>query len=94
MGPESRSPDARVVVTGIGAVSAWGWGTEALQRGLRSGQTAIRPTTTFNTEGQRTRVAGEVPSPPEELENRIAEWRQLTMADRFGESGAHGSPFD
>ena len=35
----SRGP--RVVVTGVGVVSAWGWGLEPFAAGLDSGETAI-----------------------------------------------------
>lgn len=77
-----------MVVTGCGAVSAWGWGVEPLRQGLRSGRSAIRPTTVFDTRGQRTRVAGEVPPPPVAVVQRIAEWAQLAMADRFALAAA------
>ncbi len=49
------------MVTGIGAVSGYGWGGEALRRGLRSGTTVIRETRRFDTRAQRTRIAAEVP---------------------------------
>ena len=52
----------RVVVTGAGAVSGFGWGVEALWQGLRAGATAIRPFTRFDAAGHRTRLAAEVPA--------------------------------
>ncbi len=33
----------RIAITGLGAVSAWGWGGAALRDGSRSCRTAIRP---------------------------------------------------
>jgi 3-oxoacyl-[acyl-carrier-protein] synthase II len=79
----SRASNQRVVVTGIGAVSAWGWGVEPLWQGLRSGQTGIRPTELFDTTGQRTRIAGEVPAPTPELVADYPGWGKLAQADRF-----------
>ncbi len=71
----------RIAVTGLGAVSAWGWGVPALHEGLRSGRTAIRPFSRFEHRQQRTHVAGEVP------EASVAElpgvWPRLSWADRF-----------
>ena len=78
----NRESRARVVVTGIGAVSAWGWGVSALRDGLRSGQTAIRPFGRFDHSRQRTHVAGQVPPDPRPLLPRSA-WRRLSWADRF-----------
>jgi 3-oxoacyl-[acyl-carrier-protein] synthase II len=53
----------RVVVTGIGAVSGFGWGVEPLWQGLRSAATAIRPFGRFDHRGHRTHLAAEVPPP-------------------------------
>ena len=74
--------DMRVVVTGIGAVSAWGWGVEPLRHGLRGGTTGIKKPRTFDTTGHRTHVAGEVPEAPEDLQKRFPSWRGLSLADR------------
>jgi 3-oxoacyl-[acyl-carrier-protein] synthase II len=66
-------------VTGLGAVCAWGWGVEALRRGLASGETAIRDFARFDHSRQRTHLAGEVPGtdPPGRW------WPRLSLADRF-----------
>jgi 3-oxoacyl-(acyl-carrier-protein) synthase len=71
----------RIAVTGLGAVSPWGWGVPALRDGLRSGRTAIRPFSRFPHEEQRTHVAGEVP----ELEapRKSDAWPRLSRADRL-----------
>ena len=61
------NPSQRVVVTGIGAVSAFGWGVDALREGLESGQSQVVEPQVFDTSNHRTRLAGEVPeriSPP------------------------------
>lgn len=54
----------RVVVTGLGAVSAWGWGADALWSGLASGRTAVRGSDRFDTSDQRTHIVAEVPPAP------------------------------
>lgn len=74
---------ARVVVTGIGAVSPWGWDGAALWRGLAGGGTAVAAARRFDVSRQRTRVAGEVPTPPPGLATQIPGWERLTAADRF-----------
>jgi len=73
----------RVVVTGLGAVSAAGWGVPALWAGLRSGQTGIRPFTRFDHARHRTHVAGEVPDGPPAGYARGPRWERLSVADRF-----------
>lgn len=75
--------DPRVVVTGIGAVSPWGWDSTALWRGLAGGGTAVAPARRLDVSRQRTRVAGEVPTPPPGLAASIPGWERLTAADRF-----------
>lgn len=52
----------RIVVTGLGVVSPYGTGVEAFWQGLSSGECAIRPITLFDTDGFRSRIAGEVPA--------------------------------
>jgi 3-oxoacyl-[acyl-carrier-protein] synthase II len=73
----------RVVVTGLGAVSAVGWGVAALWTGLRSGHTAIGPFTRFDHTRHRTHVAGEVPEGPPAGFARGPRWNRLSLADRF-----------
>ncbi|MEZ5330629.1 MAG: beta-ketoacyl-[acyl-carrier-protein] synthase family protein [Thermoanaerobaculia bacterium] len=70
-----------VVVTGWGAVSAWGWGAAPLGRALFGGDTAIAPFTRFDHAGYETHVAGEAPDPPDGSEP--AAWRRLSWAERF-----------
>jgi len=76
-------PARRVVVTGTGAVCAWGFGCDAMWRGLRSGETAIRPFGRFDHRGYATHLAGEVPGPALRDRDRYA-----SIADRFAVSAA------
>ncbi len=78
----------RVVVTGIGAVSAWGWTSGDLQRGLRTGQSAISELTLFDSSAQRTHLAAEVPPPPDSRPDSIVASRHLSRADRFAVAAA------
>ncbi len=80
-------PRPRVVVTGLGAVSAWGWGVEALWRGLLSGRTAIGPFARFDHSAYRTHVAGEVPPPPRPRPAAPgATWADRFAVDAVGEA--------
>ena len=51
----------RVVITGMGAVSALGRGREALWEGLKSGRSGLRAISLFDTGPFRSGVGGEVP---------------------------------
>ena len=51
----------RVFVTGMGAITPFGLGVEALWKGMSSGANAIRPITRYDTEGFQCRVGGCVP---------------------------------
>jgi 3-oxoacyl-[acyl-carrier-protein] synthase II len=53
----------RAVVTGLGAVTGWGWGVGPFWDGLSSGQSSVRPVTRFDVSRHRTRMAAEVPGP-------------------------------
>ena len=106
-GASAERAGRRVVVSGAGAVSGFGWGVEALWRGLRAGATAIRPFTRFDHAGHRTHLAAEVPSappapaarrppgppgPPRPRRAGPAADRQLSMADRFALAAAPARP--
>jgi len=80
MAEPSPADNPRVLVTGVGAVSAWGWGIEALVRGLSSGETAIRGFDRFDHSRQRTHVAGVV---PDSTHQSITRWPRLSLADGF-----------
>ena len=55
-----RSPSRRVVVTGLGALSAAGLNKEALWESLLAGRSGIGPVTRFDASGMSSRIAGEV----------------------------------
>lgn len=76
------------MVTGIGAVSGFGWGIEPLWRGLLANLTAIRDFDRFDHSRHRTHVAAQVPDPPPPLPAGEADtdpWRRFAAshADRF-----------
>ena len=50
----------RVVVTGVGLISALGNGTEETWEGLKAGRSGIGPITLFDTTGHTCTIAGEV----------------------------------
>ena len=71
-----------VAVTGLGAVSGYGWGVPALWEGLLSGRTAIRCVERFDPGAYRTRLAAEVPAGPA-FDGGHGPVRRLSLADRF-----------
>lgn len=79
------SPETRVVVTGIGAVSAYGWSFDALWRGVRSGKTAIGTLDRFDAAPHRTHIAAQVPPPPRGVPRPCGgpAGRRLSLADLF-----------
>jgi len=78
-----RAATFRVAVTGVGAVSAWGWGRELLWDGLLSGRTRIADRRAFDEFEFRTHIAAEVPAAPAGFAARFRGWSRLCMADRF-----------
>jgi len=100
----------QISITGLGAVSAWGWGTAPLWEGLCSGRTAIRPFDRFPAAEQRTHLAAQAPPPPDCLADALtrwadsagsAGWDEGSLADRFALAaarealaGAHPLPPD
>lgn len=72
---------ARAAITGLGAVSGYGWGAGALWRGVLSGATAIRPFDRFDSAPYRTHVAAQVPEAPALVAEGHA--ARLSLADRF-----------
>ncbi len=73
-----------VVVTGLGAVTPYGWGVNHFWEGLRRGETAIGPFTRFDATRHRTHVAAEVPLGAESASGG----RRLSLADRFAVAAA------
>src|ERR1700752_3230190 len=89
----------RVVVTGLGAVTGFGWGVEALAAGLSSGRSAIAPFDLFDATRFPTQIAAQAPPAPASL-RRMRGWAGLSRADRFAVAAAReavasaGLPFD
>lgn len=77
------SPYPRIVVTGVGIVSPYGWGVEPFWRGICSGRSGLGPLRLLREAGFRDRIAGEVPRAPRELAESRPEWQRLSRADRF-----------
>ena len=73
----------RVVVTGIGAVTAIGHGRQGLWEGVLRGTSAIRHMTRFDTSAYRARMAAEIDLKVEDYLDR----RQLKRLDRFAQFG-------
>ncbi|HVS65594.1 MAG TPA: beta-ketoacyl-[acyl-carrier-protein] synthase family protein [Thermoanaerobaculia bacterium] len=69
------------MVTGLGAVSGFGWGVEALRAGLGSGETAVRAPRRLAVDGHRTGLASEVPEDSESA--RFVPDTALSRADRY-----------
>ena len=86
MSEGARPP--RIAVTGIGAVSGFGWGVEALERGLRGGRTAIGKFDCFDHTGHRTHVASQVPGPDPDPPLHGAAARRISRADGFALAAA------
>lgn len=83
-GEGSASRDRRVLVTGIGAVTAAGIGVGGLREGLRRPRSPIGPVTRFDPSPFRTRIAAEV----SDEEFRAADFMTRAQArrlDRFGQ---------
>ena len=96
--PPAARP-VRVAVTGLGAVTGFGWGVDALAAGLASGRSAIGPFDLFDAARYATQIAAQVPAPPASL-RRLPGWAAWSRADRFGVAAAReaiasaGLPFD
>jgi 3-oxoacyl-[acyl-carrier-protein] synthase II len=83
----SDTPSCPIVVTGLGAVSPFGFGLDSLWAGLRSGRAAIGPFDRFDHSGHRTHVAAQVDTAAE-LERPHGKRRRLSLADRFAVAAA------
>jgi 3-oxoacyl-(acyl-carrier-protein) synthase len=81
MGESAARP--RIVVTGLGVVSAAGWGVAPFAQATREGRTEIRAFSRFDHGRQRTHVAGEVPDGPPDGIGRDPRFARLSFAERF-----------
>jgi 3-oxoacyl-[acyl-carrier-protein] synthase II len=75
--------ERRVVITGMGAVTAIGSDLETSWKGLLAGACGIRPLTLFDASSYRTQTAGEVAEIPDGFLTP-AERRRMSRADRMG----------
>lgn len=82
------------VITGLGAVSAFGWGVEPLWRGLQAGRCAIGELTRFDPSAYRTHLAGQVPAEPPEITAALPRGDRLSLADRFAVAAAREAAAD
>ena len=74
----------RVVVTGVGLVTALGADREASWSHMLEGACGIGPITAFDASGFRSKVAGEVPMAQIDAGLTPIERRRLSRADRIG----------
>jgi len=74
----------RVVVTGIGLTTALGATRDTSWAGLLAGECGIKPTTLFDPEGFRSKVAAEAPMDAVDAGFTQLERRRLSRADRIG----------
>lgn len=88
MSPRAAGPGAPAAVTGLGVVSAFGWGVAPFWDGLAAGACAIGDFDRFDHRAYRTHVAGQVPAEPAGLAARHRGWRRLSLADRFAVAAA------
>ena len=80
-GPQP-TPARRVVITGIGAITALGCGRDALWKGVLAGLSPIRPVSRFDASAFRSQLAAEV-DPFDPLDYLDA--RQVRRMDRFAQ---------
>jgi 3-oxoacyl-[acyl-carrier-protein] synthase II len=76
-------PSSPVVVTGLGAVSSWGWSVEEFWRGICGRETAIDRISRFDHDRHPTHLAAEVPPLPAEIAGRYSRLKRLSFADVF-----------
>ncbi|HET7451149.1 MAG TPA: beta-ketoacyl synthase N-terminal-like domain-containing protein, partial [Thermoanaerobaculia bacterium] len=76
-------PDRRVVVTGLGAVTALGGDVETTWGGLLAGRCGIRRLTLFDPSAYRTATAAQIDEIPDTFIDP-RERRRMSRADRIG----------
>jgi 3-oxoacyl-[acyl-carrier-protein] synthase II len=86
-GPTPEGPVA-AAITGLGVVSAFGWGVAPFRDGIAAGACAIGGFDRFDHRAYRTHVAGQVPPEPAGLAARHRGWHRLSLADRFAVAAA------
>jgi 3-oxoacyl-[acyl-carrier-protein] synthase II len=74
----------RVAITGVGLVTALGATREDSWRRMLAGECGVRPTTVFDTEGYRSRVAAEVDMEAVDEGSTPLQRRRRSRGDRIG----------
>lgn len=75
-----------IAVTGMGTISACGWGLPAFWQALAAGESRVGEPRGFDTAGHRTRLVAEAPPPPAELLAELESdprWKRLSRAEKF-----------
>ncbi len=85
--PGALDPRRTVVITGLGAVSPFGWGTAALWKGLRAGDHAVGSFDRFDAARHRTQIAAQVPHPGD-ADVASAAGDTSSLADAFAVAAA------
>lgn len=82
---DSPLPQQRVVVTGMGMVTALGTGAEVNAAGFQEGKTAFSPVTFFDVSKQRVKTAAQAVVPERSPSERVSEkqWRRMDRASRL-----------
>lgn len=81
--PQQLSPDQRIVITGLGAVSPYGVGVEPLVAALRAGESAIRPIEDFDLGDCRCTVGARIPHVDYATFDSSSSFRRAPRASRF-----------
>ncbi len=87
--PGEDAPRRRVVITGVGVVSALGRTTGEVWEAMAAERSAVGPITRFDTADYRTKIAAEVPD-ADTLDPRFKQpyWDALDRRSRFAVSAA------
>lgn len=89
----------RVAVTGIGLVTALGFGAAANWAAIQAGRSGVRPITRFDTAGLRTRFAacvdlpGDRPGAPLSTPARCHALAEAVIAEALAQAGLDAAPF-
>ncbi len=81
--PHLANSPPRVVITGVGIITALGRGYTSNAEGFRLGRVAMRPVTLFDVGRQRVKIAAEADLPPALPATRLPP-RELRRMDRAG----------
>jgi 3-oxoacyl-[acyl-carrier-protein] synthase II len=74
----------RIAITGVGLVTALGTTREESWQRMLDGECGIRPTTVFDTDGYRSRIAAEVDMASIDAGSTPLERRRQSRSDRIG----------